>query len=35
MLGPKTAAALKEFQKSQGLPDTGRLDDETRSKLGV
>src|SRR5262249_56667718 len=35
VMGPKTQAALKDFQKSQGIQDTGRLDAETMSKLGV
>jgi peptidoglycan hydrolase-like protein with peptidoglycan-binding domain len=35
MMGPKTRQALKDFQKAQGLSDTGRLDAETRAKLGV
>jgi peptidoglycan hydrolase-like protein with peptidoglycan-binding domain len=35
MMGPKTRAALKEFQKSEQLDQTGRLDAETMAKLGV
>jgi peptidoglycan hydrolase-like protein with peptidoglycan-binding domain len=35
VMGPKTQAALKEFQKAQGLTATGRLDAETMAKLGV
>jgi hypothetical protein len=35
MMGPKTMAALKAFQKDQKLTETGRLDDQTREKLGV
>jgi peptidoglycan hydrolase-like protein with peptidoglycan-binding domain len=35
VMGPKTQAALKEFQKAQGLTETGRLDAETMAKLGV
>jgi len=35
VMGPKTQAALKDFQKSQGIQETGRLDAETMSKLGV
>ncbi|HET9490229.1 MAG TPA: peptidoglycan-binding domain-containing protein [Methylomirabilota bacterium] len=35
MMGPKTQAALKEFQKSEQLNETGRLDAETMAKLGV
>ncbi len=34
-LGPKTRTALKEFQKAEGLQETGRLDRETMAKLGV
>ena len=32
--GPRTAAALKAYQKAQGLEATGRLDDATAAKLG-
>jgi peptidoglycan hydrolase-like protein with peptidoglycan-binding domain len=35
IMGPKTAAALKAFQKDQKLTDSGTLDDQTREKLGV
>lgn len=35
IMGPKTQAALRKFQQAEGLTTTGRLDDETRSKLGV
>lgn len=35
VMGPKTQAALKDFQKAQGLKETGRLDAETSAKLGV
>jgi len=35
MLGAKTQAALKDFQKAEGLKETGRLDSETMAKLGV
>jgi hypothetical protein len=31
--GPKTASALRDFQKSRGLKSTGRLNDTTRSEL--
>jgi Putative peptidoglycan binding domain len=34
-MGPRTTAALREFQKAEGLRVTGRLDSETRSKLGI
>jgi peptidoglycan hydrolase-like protein with peptidoglycan-binding domain len=35
VMGPKTMAALKAFQKNQKLPESGKLDDQTREKLGV
>lgn len=35
LMGPKTTAALKDFQKAQGLKETGRLDKETMAKLEV
>jgi len=34
-MGSKTRTALKDYQKSQGLKDTGRPDSETLAKLGV
>jgi peptidoglycan hydrolase-like protein with peptidoglycan-binding domain len=34
-MGPKTQAALKEFQKDKGLKESGQLDRETLSALGV
>ena len=34
-MGPRTRAALRSFQKAEGLRATGRLDADTRSKLGV
>jgi peptidoglycan hydrolase-like protein with peptidoglycan-binding domain len=34
-LGPRTAHALRDYQKQEGLQQTGRLDGETRTKLGV
>ncbi len=33
--GPKTAAALKAFQKSAGLKATGRTDPKTMAALGL
>jgi peptidoglycan hydrolase-like protein with peptidoglycan-binding domain len=33
--GPHTAAALKAYQKAQGLPETGKADTDTMAKLGV
>jgi peptidoglycan hydrolase-like protein with peptidoglycan-binding domain len=35
VLGPQTVAALREYQRNQGLPVTGTLDDATRTTLGV
>ena len=35
VMGPKTQAALKEFQKDKGLKETGQLDQQTLSALGV
>lgn len=35
VLGPRTRAGLREYQKSEKLPVTGRLDGETAGKLGV
>ena len=35
IMGPKTTDALKAFQKDQKLTESGRLDDQTRDKLGV
>ncbi len=34
-MGPKTRAALKEFQQASGLKATGQLDSQTAEKLGV
>ena len=34
-MGPRTRAALRHFQKAEGLRATGRLDADTRTKLGV
>lgn len=33
--GKQTASALRNFQKENGLPATGRLDPETAEKLGL
>lgn len=33
ILGPRTKAALQQFQKDYGLPETGILDNATRAKL--
>ena len=35
VLGPKTQQAIRDFQKSNNLSVTGRLDDKTASALGV
>ena len=35
ILGPRTRAGIREYQKSEKLPVTGRLDAETAGKLGV
>lgn len=34
-LGPKTRAALREFQKKEGLKVSGRIDSATLARLGV
>jgi peptidoglycan hydrolase-like protein with peptidoglycan-binding domain len=33
VMGPKTEAALRQFQAAQGLPQTGRLDVTTQKQL--
>jgi hypothetical protein len=33
VMGPKTEAALRQFQGAQGLPQTGRLDATTQKQL--
>jgi peptidoglycan hydrolase-like protein with peptidoglycan-binding domain len=33
--GPRTQQAVREFQKEQSLPQTGRLDAQTLQRLGV
>ena len=35
VMGPKTQAALKEFQESKGLQASGELDQKTMAALGV
>lgn len=35
VLGPRTRAGLRQYQKAESLPVTGRLDTETAGKLGV
>jgi hypothetical protein len=34
-MGPRTQAAISEFQRSAGLRETGRFDQDTRSQLGI
>ena len=35
VMGPKTHEALRQYQKQENLKQTGRLDEDTMSKLGV
>jgi len=35
LVGPQTMGALRDFQRAEGLPVTGHLDEETIEKLGV
>ena len=35
LLGPKTRAALRMFQQSEGIPQTERMDIETLTRLGI
>lgn len=35
VMGPKTQEALRQYQKQENLKQTGRLDQDTMSKLGV
>jgi len=35
IMGLRTKAAVKNFQRAEGLRETGRLDSETLTKLGV
>ena len=34
-LGPRTQQALRDFQKTEGLDATGRLDEKTMQSLGI
>ena len=34
-MGWRTRGALREFQRAAGIPDTGRIDDATRTALGL
>jgi hypothetical protein len=35
VVGPRTRAALRDYQRAEGLTPTGRWNDETAAKLGV
>jgi len=35
VMGPRTSAALRDYQRKEGLQATGRRDDETAMKLGL
>lgn len=35
LLGPMTRAALRAFQQVEGIPQTGRMDIETLTRLGI
>jgi membrane-bound lytic murein transglycosylase B len=35
VMGPRTSAALQEFQKAEGMEPTGRPDPKTLAALGV
>jgi osmotically-inducible protein OsmY len=35
IVGPRTASALKEYQKSENLTMTGKMDRDTAAKLGI
>lgn len=35
ILGPRTRAAIRQYQKTENLPVTGRVDAQTAGKLGV
>lgn len=34
-MGPRTEAAVRQFQQKEGLKETGRLDIDTRARLGM
>ncbi|MDP3766870.1 MAG: peptidoglycan-binding protein [Dehalococcoidia bacterium] len=34
-MGPRTASAMRAYQKAEGLQQTGRLDQATMDKLGI
>ena len=33
--GPKTESAIRTYQRDQKLPESGRLDPQTRERLGL
>jgi peptidoglycan hydrolase-like protein with peptidoglycan-binding domain len=35
VMGPRTQQALRQYQREENLKETGRLDQDTMSKLGV
>jgi peptidoglycan hydrolase-like protein with peptidoglycan-binding domain len=35
VMGPRTSAAVRDYQTKQGLTASGQLDDATMDKLGV
>jgi peptidoglycan hydrolase-like protein with peptidoglycan-binding domain len=35
VMGPRTEQAVRDYQRRQNLPETGRLDPPTLEKLGV
>ena len=35
VMGPRTQEAVRNFQKAQNLPQTGRVDAQTLEKLGI
>ena len=35
LLGPKTRAALRAFQQTEGISQTGRMDIATLTRLGI
>jgi len=35
VLGPQTRSALTSYQRSKGLKETGRMDIETLTSLGI
>jgi ankyrin repeat protein len=35
ILGKKTKAAIRRFQRDNGLPETGKIDEQTKAKLSI